>query len=266
MLRTLLQQLKSWRIPGFRSGRAWKQIVAVLGYVIIAAWVLQALTGRPGLAAFGVAVLLTVFVSTNAWNLRARLPLVGSGNRAAAVAGWGVMALVLLSTWSWSYAEAATTSSSSASSRSSGRGGVGGGTLASASLRSQMTPTPTAVPTAPPTPKPTPTPAPPSASPAPVQATQVPPTASVNFVNAPLTARPGQATTLIARTSPNTGCTIEVDYKSGPSHAQGLVPKTSDAGGNVAWTWVVGTRTTPGQWPIYVTCGSARNQTYINVT
>jgi hypothetical protein len=91
-------------------------------------------------------------------------------------------------------------------------------------------------------------------------------TASVNFVNAPLTARPGQATTLIARTSPNLACTIEVDYKSGPSHAQGLVPKTSDARGNIAWTWIVGTRTTPGQWPISVTCGSASSQTYINVT
>jgi hypothetical protein len=103
-------------------------------------------------------------------------------------------------------------------------------------------------------------------SPTPVPAPPAEPAASVNFVNAPLSARPGQATTLIVRTSPNTGCTIEVDYKSGPSHAQGLVPKTSDGSGNVAWTWIVGTRTTPGEWPIFVTCGSASNQTYIKVT
>jgi micrococcal nuclease len=218
------------------------------------------------LAAFGAALLLTVFLFTNAWNLRLRLPLVRSGNRAAAVAGWGVMALVLLSTWSWSYAEAATTSHSNAISLSSGRGGVGGGTPASASPQSEATPTATPVPIATPTSKPAPTPTPQLATPPPVQATQAPRAASVNFVNAPLTARPGQATTLIARTSPNTGCTIEVDYKSGPSHAQGLVPKTSDGAGNVSWTWIVGTRTTPGQWPIYVTCGSASNQTYINVT
>jgi hypothetical protein len=109
-----------------------------------------------------------------------------------------------------------------------------------------------------------------AATPAPVPASEPtqPPdqVASVTFVNAPLTARPGQATTLIARTSPNTACSIEVDYKSGPSHAQGLVAKTSDARGNVAWTWIVGTRTTPGEWPISVTCGSATNQTYISVT
>ena len=72
--------------------------------------------------------------------------------------------------------------------------------------------------------------------------------------------------TLIVKTSPNTGCTIEVDYKSGPSRAQGLYAKSSDGAGNVSWTWIVGTRTTPGQWPIHVTCGSASNDTYITVT
>ena len=132
--------------------------------------------------------------------------------------------------------------------------GVGGGAPSSSSPDRSAAPTATATAT-PVAATPTPVPAPPAA-----------PVASVNFVNAPLTARPGQATTLIVKTSPNIGCTIEVDYKSGPSHAQGLVPKTSDAGGNVAWTWIVGTRTTPGQWPISVTCGSASNQTYINVT
>src|ERR1700694_1056584 len=132
--------------------------------------------------------------------------------------------------------------------------GVGGGAPSSSSPNLLGTPAATA----------TATPA--AATPTPVPPPPAQPAVSVNFVNAPLTARPGQATTLIARTSPNTGCTIEVNYKSGPSHAQGLVPKTSDAGGNVAWTWIVGTRTTPGQWPISVTCGSASNQTYINVT
>ena len=104
-------------------------------------------------------------------------------------------------------------------------------------------------------------------APAPVQPVQPPvQAASVSFVNAPLSARHGQATTLIVKTSPNTGCSIQVEYKSGPSHAQGLVAKTSDGAGNVSWTWIVGSRTTPGQWPIYVTCGSASDQTYINVT
>jgi micrococcal nuclease len=90
--------------------------------------------------------------------------------------------------------------------------------------------------------------------------------ASVSFVNAPLSARHGQATTLKAKTSPNTVCSIRVEYKSGPSHAQGLGAKTSDGVGNVSWTWIVGSNTTPGQWPIYVTCGSASGQTYITVS
>jgi len=42
-------------------------------------------------------------------------------------------------------------------------------------------------------------------------------------------------------------------YKSGPSHAAGLVPKVAAADGTVSWTWKVGTRTTPGAWPITVT-------------
>jgi micrococcal nuclease len=128
--------------------------------------------------------------------------------------------------------------------------GVGGGSLSSAA------PTPASVVT-------TPAPAPAQ----PVQPVQPPvQPATVTFVNAPLSARHGQATTLIAKTSPSTGCSIRVEYKSGPSHAQGLVARTSDGAGNISWTWIVGSNTTPGQWPIYVACGSASAQTYITVT
>ena len=28
-------------------------------------------------------------------------------------------------------------------------------------------------------------------------------------------------------------------------------------GSHISWTWKIGTRTTPGRWPIYVTCGQA---------
>jgi hypothetical protein len=122
--------------------------------------------------------------------------------------------------------------------------GVGGGSL----------PSPTATPTSTPTPAATPAPTP------------EPVAASISFVNAPLTARHGQSTTLIVKTAPNTGCSIQVVYKSGPSTAQGLGAKTSDGAGNVSWTWIVGSRTTLGQWPIYLTCGSASDQTSINVT
>jgi hypothetical protein len=158
---------------------------------------------------------------------------------------WALGALLFVSAGACSD----TASLSSAGSSPASSLGVGGGSL------------PTATATA--TPVPTPTPRP--ATPAPVQPAPVQP-AGVSFVNAPLTARHGQATTLIVKTSPNTGCSIQVVYKSGPSKAQGLVAKTSDGAGNVSWTWIVGSNTTPGQWPIYVTCGSASGQTYITVT
>lgn len=65
---------------------------------------------------------------------------------------------------------------------------------------------------------------------------------------------PGSDATLTVQTLPGAGCTITVHYKSGPSRAHGLVPKTADRQGLVSWTWRVGTRTTPGTWPIVVRC------------
>ncbi|SRR5579871_1054208 len=58
------------------------------------------------------------------------------------------------------------------------------------------------------------------------------------------------------QTRPQTSCSIAVIYKSGPSRAAGLVPQVSDAHGMVTWSWMVGTRTTPGEWPIIIECGS----------
>jgi hypothetical protein len=67
---------------------------------------------------------------------------------------------------------------------------------------------------------------------------------------------PGDYATLVASVSPARRCSITVHYKSGPSRAKGLYPK-SPAGGRVSWTWKIGTNTTPGRWPITVSCGSA---------
>ena len=66
--------------------------------------------------------------------------------------------------------------------------------------------------------------------------------------------RGGQAAVTI-QTTPGTPCAITVFYRSGPSRASGLEPKPADASGRVTWTWKVGTRTTPGRWPIRVECG-----------
>jgi micrococcal nuclease len=77
----------------------------------------------------------------------------------------------------------------------------------------------------------------------------------VTITRAPGTVRRGARATVAARTTPGAQCSIVVRYKSGPSKAQGLGPKTADAKGDVAWSWMVGTRTTPGSWPVTIMCG-----------
>jgi micrococcal nuclease len=81
-----------------------------------------------------------------------------------------------------------------------------------------------------------------------------PAAASVRLLGVTSPASPGSYATLTVAVSPAATCSITVQYKSGPSHAAGLYPQR---GSRIAWTWKVGTNTTPGRWPIYVRCGSA---------
>jgi micrococcal nuclease len=80
--------------------------------------------------------------------------------------------------------------------------------------------------------------------------------ASVKLVFLSSPNRPGSHATLVAAVSRPATCSITVLYKSGSSHARGLTSR-KPSGGKVSWTWMVGTNTTPGRWPIYVDCGSA---------
>jgi len=80
---------------------------------------------------------------------------------------------------------------------------------------------------------------------------------SVRLVHVTSPVSAGSYATLVARVVPSrVTCSITVYYYSGPSHAAGLYSKHPIAG-RVSWTWKVGTRTTPGRWPIRVSCGSA---------
>ena len=72
---------------------------------------------------------------------------------------------------------------------------------------------------------------------------------------------PGGSATLVAKTTPGALCSITVNYKSGPSTAGGLGPKTADDSGNVSWTWQVGARTTAGTWQIVVRATSQGSTT-----
>jgi hypothetical protein len=89
-------------------------------------------------------------------------------------------------------------------------------------------------------------------------AVAAPSSAAVRLVGiSPQPAYRGNPATLMAHVSSSrVRCSISVYYKSGPSRAQGLYPKRP-VRGRVAWTWLVGTRTTPGRWPIVVSCGRA---------
>jgi hypothetical protein len=78
--------------------------------------------------------------------------------------------------------------------------------------------------------------------------------ARVRLVSITSPIRHGAYATLTVSVAPTATCSIAVIYKSGPSHAAGLYPKR---GGRILWSWKVGTRTTPGRWPIVVSCGRA---------
>ena len=79
---------------------------------------------------------------------------------------------------------------------------------------------------------------------------------SVTVLSVTSPASGGSTATLTAETTPGASCTITVRYKSGPSTAAGLGPKTAAANGQIAWSWRVGANTTPGTWPIRVRCGT----------
>src|SRR5919201_5343957 len=77
-----------WRaIPGFRTGRRWKQVVAVIGYLIIAVWLVQIGT-NPGLGIFGLLSLSAVWLGTNAFGIRTKIPVFRSPNPLAAGGAW----------------------------------------------------------------------------------------------------------------------------------------------------------------------------------
>ncbi len=82
----------------------------------------------------------------------------------------------------------------------------------------------------------------------------------VTLVTVTSPAARGHDATIVVETSPAARCLIAVRYKSGPSRAKGLGPKAADSRGRVAWTWRVGTNTTPGTWPISVVCSEGEQQ------
>jgi hypothetical protein len=115
-------------------------------------------------------------------------------------------------------------------------------TLESTATAAASAPTASASATAAPTPKPTPRP------------TQKPTSFFLTFTSLTSPISPNNYATAKAKTLAGASCSIDVEYKSGPSTASGLGPTSANSTGIASWTWKVGGRTTPGSWPVTVTC------------
>jgi len=83
---------------------------------------------------------------------------------------------------------------------------------------------------------------------------------SVSLVQLSSPVAPFTDATITVKTAPAASCAITVLYESGPSRAKGLDPKLADRSGFVQWRWRVGSNTTPGRWPIVVTCEHEGNR------
>lgn len=70
--------------------------------------------------------------------------------------------------------------------------------------------------------------------------------------------RNGDDATVTIIGKPNTEYSIGVYYATRASEAQGLEKKTSDANGNLSWTWSVGLNTTPGTHDITIRGGDEK--------
>jgi micrococcal nuclease len=86
------------------------------------------------------------------------------------------------------------------------------------------------------------------------------PTFALSFTSLTSPVSPGAFATAKVKTSAGAYCMIVVEYKSGPSSAAGLGPKDASSTGVASWTWKVGSRTTPGSWPVTVTCSDGTNE------
>lgn len=88
----------------------------------------------------------------------------------------------------------------------------------------------------------------------------------ITITRHPGSVRRGATAAVTIKTAAKASCSITVRYKSGPSKAQGLGTKQANASGVVAWAWKVGTRTTPGKWPVIISCtGQGTAQTAVVV-
>ncbi len=175
------QPFAQWlrKVPGFRSGTRWKQIVAFLAYVLIATWLVQTPRNN-ALGVLGLLSLGAILLATNGFGLRTHMPLFRSANRFAVGGAWTALVLAMFVTTALAFPAPSTKSSGQGTGPSptdvaqapSPSPVVAAAVTPSPSPSPKPSPTPSPSPS--PSPKPTPTPPPP---PPPSQAPPPPPVA-----------------------------------------------------------------------------------------
>lgn len=236
--------------------RAWplqKQVLVGVPTLVGVVCAVQ-LPWRPALGLFGLLTLAAVVLALDVGGVRARVPLLSSREPLLVLGGWGLIGGLIMIT-----ALVAMVGHGSPSA-------TGAVTLGQSSPAPQASgPRVTPVPDGPPLPVLDPTSPTPSATPSPTPSATprtTPSAARVTLLNSPVTARRARPVTVRAQTAPQTSCSISIGYPGAPS----LDPATSDSGGAVSWTWRVAVQTSPGSWPLSVTCGGASAAGQIVVT
>ena len=93
-----------------------------------------------------------------------------------------------------------------------------------------------------------------------------PPQAQLQLISVTSPIAAGSTATITVSGAPNTSYFITVHYKSGDSTAEGLGEKISDGNGSVSWSWMVGSRTTPGTWSATISGGGQSISVSFEVT
>lgn len=81
------------QVPGFRSNTPWKRAVAVVGYLVILSMMLT--RGIAGIV-FGVLALLVIAAFGDLFQIRARVPGIGSENKLAQAGSWSALVIATL--------------------------------------------------------------------------------------------------------------------------------------------------------------------------
>lgn len=87
------------------------------------------------------------------------------------------------------------------------------------------------------------------------------PQATLSFISVPTSVARNSDATVSIHGLPNTDYYISVRYSSGTATADGLGTKTSDADGNVSWTWHIGGRTSLDYDPVITVSGGGEEIT-----